>query len=83
LRWIDEYIKELGEFRRLVSECGEELQKKLGQAQQARDKWLAGPSEEPSFEVPGVGEQVAGMFMGERLARRALGKAREERKRTK
>lgn len=83
LRWIDEYIKELGEFRRLVEECGEELEKQLGQAQEARDKWLAGPSEEPIVEVPGVGEQVAGMFMGERLAQRAFGKTKEDRKRTK
>jgi len=87
LHWIDEYIKELGEFRRLVSECGEELRKQLGEAQQARDKWLAGPSEQPSYEMPGVAEQVAeqvaGLFMGERLARRALGTLREERKQTK
>ncbi len=84
VRWIDEYMKELGEFRRLVSECGEELREQLGKAQQARDKWLAGPKEESSFETPGVGEQVteqmAGLFMGERLARRALGMMRDDRR---
>ena len=83
VRWIDEYIKELGEFRRLVSEGSEELQEQLGQAQQARDEWLVGPSERPSSEIPGMGEQVAGMFMGQRLARITFGRQRGERKRTK
>lgn len=84
LRWLDEYTKELGEYRRLVSEDGEELHRQLAQARDVRDRWLAGPSAEPStgVDVPGVGETVAGMFMGERLARRAFGKRRDERKRS-
>jgi len=83
LYWLDEYVKELGEFRRLMSEGGEELDNRLTQALEARARWLAGPSEEPSVETPGVGEEVAGLFMGDRLARRAFGKRPDEGKRNK
>ncbi|TET40313.1 MAG: prephenate dehydrogenase/arogenate dehydrogenase family protein [Dehalococcoidia bacterium] len=40
LHWIDEYIKELGEFRRLVSEGGQEMEQAFIRARQGRERWL-------------------------------------------
>jgi prephenate dehydrogenase len=40
LRWIDEFLKELGEFRRLVSEDGKELEQAFLRAREGREKWL-------------------------------------------
>ncbi len=39
LHWIDEYIGELGEFRRLVSEGGREMMEAFVQARQQREGW--------------------------------------------
>lgn len=40
LRWIDEFIKEMEEFRRLISEDGKELEKALLRAREERERWL-------------------------------------------
>ena len=40
LHWIDEYIKELGEFRRLVGEGGQEMEQAFIRARQGRERWL-------------------------------------------
>ena len=40
LRWIDAYIEELGEYRRLVADAGDGLMDALGRARAAREKWL-------------------------------------------
>jgi len=40
LHWIDEYIKELGEFRRLVSEGGQEMEQAFIRTRQGRERWL-------------------------------------------
>ena len=40
LHWIDEYIKELGELRRLVSEGGQEMEQAFIRARQGRERWL-------------------------------------------
>ena len=40
LRWIDEFLKELGEFRRLVSHDGKELEQAFLRAREGREKWL-------------------------------------------
>jgi len=42
LRGIDEFLKELGEFRRLVSEDGKELEQAFLRAQEGRERWLRG-----------------------------------------
>ena len=42
LRGIDEFLKELGEFRRLVSEDGKELGQAFLRAQEGRERWLRG-----------------------------------------
>ncbi|MFQ5925658.1 MAG: prephenate dehydrogenase [Dehalococcoidia bacterium] len=39
LHWVDEYIKELGEFRRLVSEGGPEMEEAFIRAKEGRDRW--------------------------------------------
>ena len=40
LNWIDEFIKELNQFRRLISEDSQELENAFIQARQARQAWL-------------------------------------------
>lgn len=40
LHWIDEYIKELEEFRRLVGEGGQEMEQAFIRARQGRERWL-------------------------------------------
>jgi prephenate dehydrogenase len=40
LNWIDEFIKELNRFRRLIAEDSEELESAFIQARQARQAWL-------------------------------------------
>ena len=42
LRWIDEFSKELGELRRLVSEGGDELEEAFLRAREGRQRWLQG-----------------------------------------
>jgi prephenate dehydrogenase len=40
LRWIDEFITELGEFRRLISEEDKELEQTFLGAREQRERWL-------------------------------------------
>ncbi len=42
LRCIDEFSKELGKLRRLLSEGGDELEEAFLRAREAREKWLQG-----------------------------------------
>jgi len=42
LHWIDEFLKELGEFRRLVSEDGKELEQAFLRVREGRERWLRG-----------------------------------------
>jgi len=46
LRWIDEFIKELGEFRHRISEDGKELEQAFFRAREGREKWLRGMERE-------------------------------------
>lgn len=46
LHWIDEFLKELGEFRHLVSENGKELEQAFLRAREGREKWLQGMERE-------------------------------------
>jgi prephenate dehydrogenase len=39
LRWIDEYIEEVGKFRQLVSEGSDELEEAFRQAREGREGW--------------------------------------------
>lgn len=40
LRWLDEYVAELGRFRRLIGEGGEGLLEAFVKARELRDNWL-------------------------------------------
>ena len=40
INWIDEFTKELGEFRRLVAEGNQDLEKAFIRMHQARQRWL-------------------------------------------
>ena len=69
--WVDEFIKQLYEFRRLLREDVDGLEKAFIQAWEARAKWLAGRAEEvPPSEVPRASDALASLFLGERLAKR-------------
>ena len=71
--WIDRFIGELEEYKRLVRDGGEELQEKLIEAREARERWLSGREEWPEGhrpEIPSVGQRLTGMLVGERLAQR-------------
>ncbi|MBI4298764.1 MAG: prephenate dehydrogenase/arogenate dehydrogenase family protein [Chloroflexi bacterium] len=71
VRWVDEIIKELYEFRNNIKEGRESLLSTFVQAWEARARWLAGVTrEEAKVELPTVGESFAGMLMGDRLARK-------------
>lgn len=46
LHWIDEFLEELGEFRRLVSEDGKELERAFLRVREERQRWLQGMERE-------------------------------------
>lgn len=71
LRWIDLYIEELRRYRQWLQDGDEALGKAFERAREVRQRWLAGVGDEtPQAEVASFQEQVASLFMGERLARR-------------
>lgn len=74
LHWIDTYVGQLQEMRKLVDEGGDALQEALQEAYNARDAWLrgrVGETEQDRLydEVPTASESAIGVFGGERLAR--------------
>ncbi len=76
LHWIDTYVEQLQEMRKLVDEGGDALQEALQEAYNARDAWLrgrVGETEQDRLydEVPTASESALGVFGGERLARLA------------
>ena len=76
LHWIDTYVEQLQEMRKLVDEGGDELRESLQEAYNARDAWLrgrVGETEQDRLydEVPTASESAIGVFGGERLARLA------------
>ncbi|MFH1485623.1 MAG: prephenate dehydrogenase/arogenate dehydrogenase family protein [Chloroflexota bacterium] len=76
VHWIDAMIRELEEYRRLVSECEEDLGRTFIQVWEARERWLKGVetpgAEAAAFaEIPKASESFAAMIVGDRLARRS------------
>jgi len=76
LHWIDTYVEQLQEMRKLVDEGGDSLHEALQEAYNARDAWLrgrVGETEQDRLydEVPTASESAIGVFGGERLARLA------------
>ena len=74
LHWIDTYVTQLQDLRRLVDEGGDELKEAIQEAYDARDTWLKGRVDETEQdrlyeEVPTASESALGVFGGERLAR--------------
>ncbi|MBI4232918.1 MAG: prephenate dehydrogenase/arogenate dehydrogenase family protein [Chloroflexi bacterium] len=72
LYWIDEFIRQLYEYRNLVKAGGDELEKAFIRAWEARARWLA---HEPaptstSAPMPTASDSMVSLFMGEKLARR-------------
>ncbi|MFQ5875485.1 MAG: prephenate dehydrogenase [Dehalococcoidia bacterium] len=73
--WIDRLIAQLEDYKKLIGDGGEELQNSLINSQMARDRWVRGedvwPEGKEGPEIPTLGQQLAGMFMGEKLAKRS------------
>ena len=42
IRWLDCYIEELKNYRRLIGENGEGIRNMLAAAREARERWLRG-----------------------------------------
>ena len=75
VHWIDEYIKELYNFRNLVKEGGEkDIYNAFDAAWEARDRWVQNkvetPAAHPKVEVPTTAETMGGMLLGDRAAGR-------------
>ncbi|MBF8299173.1 MAG: Prephenate dehydrogenase [Dehalococcoidia bacterium] len=75
LPWIDRFIAEMMEFRRsLLADNVAEVQHHYEWVQERRDRWVGGaelaPRNQATIEVPGASEQMAGMLMGDALARK-------------
>lgn len=76
LHWMDRYISEMMEFRRLLMEGNEAAVGNYFEwTANQRDRWVGGaelgPQTGPKVEVPGVVEQMSAMVMGETLARKS------------
>ena len=75
VHWIDEFIKELYDFRNLVRE-GEEkdLHNAFDAAWEARDRWVQNkvttPAAHPKVDIPSTAETMGGMLLGDRAAGR-------------
>ncbi|MEE9247371.1 MAG: prephenate dehydrogenase [Dehalococcoidia bacterium] len=71
--WIDRFIKELEGYKELLKADEEELENDLARVREARERWLGGKETwdgEHMPEIPTVGQQLTGLFVGDRLARR-------------
>jgi len=76
VHWINALIRELQEYRRLLTEANDQLGPAFARVHQARQRWLGGkleptPEVRAFEEIPSVGERMAGLFIGDRLARRS------------
>ena len=88
-RWIDEFIRELQEFRGMVDEGDERtLGRAFDGAWEARDRWvqnkITARSAAPMVELPTSAETMGGLIMGDRAAgrvRQMLEWQREDNKR--
>ena len=71
--WIDRFVDELLGYKALLGAGEEEIRSGLEAARDARERWLAGEepfSKEAGARVPGVGQQMSSMFLGEALVKR-------------
>ena len=71
VRWLDEYISVLKDYRRVLDESPEELLAEFERAQVARDKWIInreGKADQDRTEgVPSAGDQFREFIGGDRL----------------
>lgn len=74
-RWIDACIAELQEYRRLIQEESPALGERFANAHDARARWMLDfegkdkPKAMP--DLPGAGERISSMFLGEWVTRRS------------
>lgn len=74
-RWIDEFIRELQEFRDMVQEGDERtIGNTFDSAWEARDRWvqnkITARAAAPMVELPTTAETMGGLVMGDRAAGR-------------
>lgn len=74
--WIDRFITEMMEFRRLLIEGNQAaVANHFEWTAQQRDRWVGGaelgPSQGAKMQIPGAAEQMAALFLGETLARKS------------
>lgn len=68
--WIDNFIEELKETKRILSEGGSKgIQEMFNKAWELREKWLAGipPRQQSGPEIGSFGERVGELFIGRAL----------------
>ena len=71
VHWIDQLITELYSYRSQITEKSDNLLDTFIKAWEARARWEADAVvEEEDAKIPGAGESMATVFMGERLLRR-------------
>ena len=72
--WLDEIIRELYDLRSQVSNGGDKLLKTFIESWESRALWIYGRQrDEKKPDIPGVGENMANLFIGDRL----VGKVKE------
>ena len=66
--WLDEIIRELYDLRGQVSNGGDNLLRTFIESWESRALWIYGRQrDEKKPEIPGVGENMANLFVGDRL----------------
>ena len=73
--WIDRFITEMMEFRKLLIEGNQAaVANHFEWTAEQRDRWVGGAELRPKLgtqvQIPGVAEQMASLFVGEALARK-------------
>lgn len=72
--WIDRFIEELLGYKTLLAAAEEDVRTGLSAARDSREDWLAGRDSSPGWRpppVPGIGEQVSSLLLGEALVNRS------------
>ena len=72
--WIDRYIEELLGYKALLAAGDEEVCIGLTAARDSRENWLSGKDSSSDWRpppVPGIGEQVGSLLLGEALVKRS------------
>ncbi len=64
LRWLDAYIAQLTTMRALIEEGRQDLEEAFRKAKNTRDTWIGQSGDGPTVTVPGSGQQIRQMLLG-------------------